>query len=269
MNTKIFGKIGFLLIIVSYFFPLAMDMNGFRLAENSNEDFIKIFILLIPVLSLIGAIGGFFNNNGSKKLTLICLIISWVFALFLFIPFAEDGMGAGFYLMFTGLIIASIFCIVPDSHVYGEIEDRKNKFFRIIIGLCALVMCVMFFIAPIIGIEETKRGVTTLKTVTAWDFIIADEYDGDVMNFPVFILLLIFPVILMSIAFLVKSFKGISEAAILCVIIKIVYFVVYDMLKSSTDILLPSNWIILSVYIALSIFSICCIKGNKKPLSTP
>ena len=225
-----------------------------ELKGNENVSvFSKIISVLLNIIwfpfGLIGAISCF-------SVGISCFIS------IIFIPFgiAYFRIGKYIFLPFGKRVVSKD--QVGTNIPANEIKDKneiKYSIFKYIIGGCALVMCSLFFVLPIVGYEE-YRGNTISETATALDFFIGN---GGVLHLPVIIILLLFPLILSSVALDNKSFKKISIASILCVIIQIIYYIVFNLLKSDTDKLLTSNWIVLSVYVALCTFSIICIKYDK------
>ena len=142
-----------------------------------------------------------------------------------------------------------------ESH---NIDESKLNIHKIIIGVCALVLCIMFFVSPLVDNSYSGWFVRHSSTATGWDFTIGK--DGYYSN-PMIIFLLIFPAILSILAFSRKSLKTLRVVSIMCLIAEIIYLIVAsNLLKSYSGELTVNNWIILFIYIGLCIFTIYCKK---------
>jgi hypothetical protein len=136
-------------------------------------------------------------------------------------------------------------------------ENSKSGLYKMVIGVCALVMCVLFFTVPLI---DAGRA-----TLTGWDFVVGKG--RGFVQFPAIILLLIAPALLTVLAFMKKSYKLLSALSSACLVFEIIYFIVASSMLSSWQYggkITGGNWFILLVYIALCGVSFYGIKGEKQ-----
>lgn len=122
MNLRTAGKIGFLLVIIGFFMPVACDMNGFELAKNFIEDDVKTGVLmyLVFISAIVGVVLGVLllqNKKVSKSFEWLCLSVCIASGLIVYFTQLEDGpeLQSGAYMILTGWIVAFIFQIIPDS----------------------------------------------------------------------------------------------------------------------------------------------------------
>ena len=135
-------------------------------------------------------------------------------------------------------------------------EGIKSNSLKIVVGICALVMCILFFTVPLIAF----RG----NSVTGWDFVVGKS---GFIRFPAIILLLIAPALLSIIAFLKKSYKILSVLSSICLVFEIVYLIIASSMLSSWQYggeITGGNWLILIIYIGICCMTFFGIKQEKK-----
>ena len=125
---------------------------------------------------------------------------------------------------------------------------------RMIIRIGGLVLCVMFFILPLVQCSQDSR-----INATGWEISTGtgDLYDesGEDGNPFVFVLIII-PVILFIIALTKKSFAVLRNVSIAGLVAKIIFIIgAYIMLNSddygSMFELTAFNWLVVGIYIGL------------------
>lgn len=77
-------------------------------------------------------------------------------------------------------------------------EGSKSNGLKLFVGVCALLMCILFFTVSLIQADRST-------TLTGWDFVVGKG--SRYVQFPAIILLLISPALLSILAFLKKSYK--------------------------------------------------------------
>jgi hypothetical protein len=138
----------------------------------------------------------------------------------------------------------------------AEIES-KSSILKTSVGLCALVMCILFFAMPWIDAERA--------TLTGWDFVVGKG--RGFVQFPAIILLLIGPALLSILAFLKKPFKILSVLSSICLTLEIIYLIVASSMLSSWQYggkITGGNWFILLVYIGLCGMTFWGLKNEKQ-----
>ena len=122
---KIVGKIGFLLVVIGFFMPVACDQSGFEIAKHfiGDEDSVVIGILmyLVFISAILGVITGVLllqNMEVSSGFEWFCLLVCIVSGLIVYFTQLEGGpeLQSGAYMIITGWIVAFIGQLVPDSN---------------------------------------------------------------------------------------------------------------------------------------------------------
>ena len=135
-------------------------------------------------------------------------------------------------------------------------ELSKQTLFKIIIGGVALIMCLLFFVAPLLkNVEMAFFGEKS--GYTAFNFATGSNGAG---SFPVAFLWLIAPIVLAILAFMKRSFKILCGASTLCLILQIVFIVVISIMRDSNEALTGANWVILALYVGLCILALVGIR---------
>ena len=137
-------------------------------------------------------------------------------------------------------------------------EGSKSNGLKLFVGVCALLMCILFFTVPLIQADRST-------TLTGWDFVVGKG--SRYVQFPAIILLLISPALLSILAFLKKSYKILSVLSSICLVLDIVYLIVASSMLSSWQYsgeIKVGNWLILIIYIALCCMTFIGIKGEKQ-----
>jgi len=125
--SRIISKAFFLLVTIGFFVPLALDKNGFQLADHlskMDQKFASFSLYFIFVLSFIGIILFILlllKNKFSILFDWIVIIVTSVAVLAIFSIFGvaevvndrnikySDLLQSGAFLVFIGLIISTIF----------------------------------------------------------------------------------------------------------------------------------------------------------------
>jgi len=123
MNLRIAAKIGFLLVVIGFFMPVACDQNGLQLAKYFMDEntIIGILLYLLFISAIIGVILGILllqNKEVSKGLEWFCLIVCISSGLIVYFTQLEGGpeLQSGAYMILIGWILTFILQIIPDSN---------------------------------------------------------------------------------------------------------------------------------------------------------
>jgi len=138
-------------------------------------------------------------------------------------------------------------------------ETSKLDLLKIIVGVCAIVMCILFFAAPVVSSGLGGLFSGNSGGYTAFNF---GTGSNNAQTFPVAFLLLIFPAILAILAFMKQSFKALCAGSIVCLVGQIIFVSVASNLVSWGEELTGINWVILAIYIGLCIITIVGIKNE-------
>jgi ribosomal protein L40E len=133
MNLRTVGKIGFLLVIIGFFMPVACDQNGFELAKYfiEAEVIIGILMYLVFISAIVGVILGVLllqNKDVSNGFEWFCLSVCIASGLIVYFTQLEGGpeLQSGAYMILTGWIIGFIFQIIPDSNNRRRYSPNKR-----------------------------------------------------------------------------------------------------------------------------------------------
>jgi len=128
VSFRIFGKIGFLLVIIGFFMPIACDQNGFELAKalNKGDDTVSAIILYVLLIAAVaGVFVGvllFLKNKIKVYVDWICVLACIGSGLVLYLPKLQDKfkpeLQTGAYIILVGWIIVLAAQII--SHVNKE-----------------------------------------------------------------------------------------------------------------------------------------------------
>lgn len=117
MSSKFrtFGKIGFLLVIIGFFMPVACDGNGFEIAKEGGGLGFALYGLFVSAIA--GVIVGVLLLARAKVPVLVDWVIVVACACCGFIPFFYyidkiDLYQVGVYVMLTGSVFALLFQII-------------------------------------------------------------------------------------------------------------------------------------------------------------
>jgi len=135
MNVRVAGKIGFLLVIIGFFMPVACDQTGFEIAKYFIEDDVIIGILMYLVFfsAIIGAILGVVllqNKEVSRGFEWFCLLVCIISGLIVYFTQLDGGpdLQSGAYMILTGWIVAFIFQLIPDSNPTGPYNKNGYSY---------------------------------------------------------------------------------------------------------------------------------------------
>ena len=137
-------------------------------------------------------------------------------------------------------------------------ELSKQTLFKIIIGGVALIMCLLFFVVPLL-IDLVEQMGGEHSGYTAFNF--ATGSNG-AQSFPVAFLLLIAPVALAILAFIKQSFKILCGVSAICLILQIVFVIATSSMRASGEALTGANWMILTIYVGLCILTLVGIRSE-------
>jgi hypothetical protein len=197
MNLRTIGKIGFLLVIIGFFMPVACDENGFGLAkffidDGGREIIFGILMYLVFINAIFGIIlGVILLQKREVNITLdwLCLIACIASGLIVFFSQLQDlpELQSGAYMILTGWIIAFLSLIIPNSEE-KELPEAKNKYAKasLILGIIGL----FFPLSSIIGLIMGIKGIKSLKRNMAITGLILSII-GIVLSFVVITFLLI------------------------------------------------------------------------------
>jgi len=116
MSFRTFGKIGFLLVIIGFFMPIACDSNGFEIAKALNKGDETLSAILLYVLfaaAVVGVVIGILlllKNKVKVYIDWVCLLACIGSGLYLYLPHLDDkfkpDLQTGAYVILIGWIIA-------------------------------------------------------------------------------------------------------------------------------------------------------------------
>jgi hypothetical protein len=116
VSLRTFGKIGFLLVVIGFFMPIACDSNGFEIAKALNKGDETLSAILLYVLfaaAVVGVLVGILlllKNKVKVYIDWICLLACIGSGLALYLPRLDDrlkpDLQVGAYIILVGWIIA-------------------------------------------------------------------------------------------------------------------------------------------------------------------
>jgi hypothetical protein len=145
-------------------------------------------------------------------------------------------------------------------------EETKKKNFRHIVKGCALVLCVLFFVCPLV---ECSKDSTL--TASGWEIATGtgklfskDKDDGN----PLVFALIIIPAVLLALAFADKPFIVLRNVSIAGLVAKIIFLICVHIELNSGDLkgafkLTGNNWLIVFIYTGLVGFTQYCVKQEE------
>jgi uncharacterized protein (TIGR02145 family) len=146
-------------------------------------------------------------------------------------------------------------------------ETKKRNFRRIIEG-CALALCVLFFVCPLVKCSQDSS-----LTASGWEIAtgtgdLYDKKSGD--GNPLVFALVIFPAVLLILAFMDKPFIVLRNVSIVGLAAKIVFLIaVYAKINSGDSKhvfeLAGGNWLIVFIYICLVGITKHCAEQDNSP----
>ena len=91
-----------------------------------------------------------------------------------------------------------------EKTVETQNEEKHNKNYKNIIGLCALILCVLFFTMPLVQCSQGNS-----KNASGWEIAIGtgDLFSQGDKGYPAAFILLLIPIVLLIMAFIKKSFS--------------------------------------------------------------
>jgi hypothetical protein len=115
-SFRFFGKIGFLLVVIGFFMPIACDSNGFEIAKSLNKIDETVSAILLYVLFAAAAagvlVGVLLLLKAKVKVYVdwVCLLACIGSGLYLYLPRLQDkfrpDLQTGAYIILVGWIIA-------------------------------------------------------------------------------------------------------------------------------------------------------------------
>ena len=116
VSFRTFGKIGFLLVVIGFFMPIACDSNGFEIAKslnNRDETFSAILLYVLFAAAVAGVLIGvllLLKNKVKLYIDWVCLLACIGSGLALYLPRLNDRikpeLQTGAYVILIGWIIA-------------------------------------------------------------------------------------------------------------------------------------------------------------------
>ena len=116
MSFRTFGKIGFLLVAIGFFMPIACNNNGFEIAKALNKGDETVSAILLYVLfaaAVVGVLVGILlllKNKIKVYVDWVCLLASIGSGLALYLPRLDDklkpDLQTGAYIILIGWVIA-------------------------------------------------------------------------------------------------------------------------------------------------------------------
>jgi len=139
---------------------------------------------------------------------------------------------------------------------------------KIIVKIVGLVLCVLFFVLPIVQCsQDSSLNATSWQIATRTGDLMEEADSG--FPYPVVFILLLIPIILLAAAFISKSFVALRNISIAGLIAKCVFIVAANIMLKSGDfdgafILTPYVWLIVVIYAGLIGLTQYCITNNKE-----
>jgi uncharacterized protein (TIGR02145 family) len=149
-------------------------------------------------------------------------------------------------------------------------EETKKKNFRHIVKGCAFVLCVLFFVCPLV-----KCSANSSLTASGWEIatgtgeLFSEEFSKESSKGnPLVFALIIIPTVLLILAFANKSFIVLRNVSIAGLAAKIIFMIAVHIKLSSGYYkgafeLTGSNWLIVFIYAGLIGFTQYCIKQEE------
>jgi hypothetical protein len=116
VSFRTFGKIGFLLVAIGFFMPIACDSNGFEIAKALNkgdETFSAILLYVLFAAAVAGVLIGvllLLKNKVKVYIDWVCLLACIGSGLALYLPKLQDKfkpeLQTGAYIILVGWVIA-------------------------------------------------------------------------------------------------------------------------------------------------------------------
>ena len=128
VSFRTFGKIGFLLVVIGFFMPIACDSNGFEIAKalNKGDETVKAILMYVLFAAAVaGVVIGvllLLKNRVKVYIDWVCLLACIGSGLALYLPRLQDrfkpDLQTGAYIILVGWIIALAAQII--SHINKE-----------------------------------------------------------------------------------------------------------------------------------------------------
>jgi raffinose/stachyose/melibiose transport system permease protein len=176
LNFRTIGKIGFLVVIIGFFMPLACDGNGFQIASSEHVD--TSFSLLLYGL-FISAFAGIFIGVLLLMNKKVSVFFDWLIMLICMccglIPFfgtiKEYGeyYQTGVHVIITGLavlLIAQIASAILENQKESLGEKSLNKYFLFFLGPTLIAFSIAFVVPFIMGVVLSFTRFTTMDDVS-------------------------------------------------------------------------------------------------------
>ena len=116
VSFRTFGKIGFLLVAIGFFMPIACDSNGFEIAKalnKGNETLSAILMYVLFAAAVAGVLVGvllLLKNKIKVYVDWVCLLACIGSGLALYVPKLQDkfkpDLQTGAYIILIGWVIA-------------------------------------------------------------------------------------------------------------------------------------------------------------------
>jgi uncharacterized protein (TIGR02145 family) len=141
--------------------------------------------------------------------------------------------------------------------------ENKKKSFRYIVKGCALLLCVLFFVCPLVKCSQDNS-----LTASGWEIATGTGslYDSKKSSSgsPFVFVLIIIPAVLLILALIDKSFVVLRNISIAGLIAEIIFLIAVYTEINSKDYrgafeLTGINWFIVSIYIGLVCFTQYCV----------
>jgi len=141
-------------------------------------------------------------------------------------------------------------------------EETKKRNFKNVIKGAGIILIICFFTLPLVQCTQDRS-----LTASGWEIatgtgdLYTDDADGDPLAF----LLVVFPAVLLILAFKNKPFSTLRNVSVGGAAFKIIFIGVAHSRINSGDAqglfeLTAFNWIVLAIYIGLCIFTQYCKK---------
>jgi len=142
-----------------------------------------------------------------------------------------------------------------------ELDETKKKNFRRIINGCAMLLCVLFFVCPLVKCSGGSATASGWEIATGTGDLYGEKGgDGE----PFVFALIILPVALLILALADKPFIVLRNVSIAGLIAKIAFLIAaymkIDNYKGAFE-LTGGNWFILCIYIGLVWFTQYCVNN--------
>jgi len=148
-----------------------------------------------------------------------------------------------------------------------SMDEAKRKTFRHVVKGWAILLCVLFFVCPLIKCAEIGSVTATGWEISTGTGTLFNESKSE-SGYPLAFVLVIIPAAVFVLAFTNKSFIVLRNTSIIGLVAKCVFLIIVYAKLSSGDlkgalVLTEGNWFIVFLYAGLIGFTHWCVKQER------